>query len=600
MTGMAQWPSLDRASVASLVDEICGIGNRFVGTAGEAAARSFLLDRFNAAGLQRVRTEPVELLSYEAVGATCEILKPFQTLRAVGLQYTASAQAEGVAIYVGRPSNIDDLTDILARLPPLNGRIAVMHSYWPWLFAELLVKKGVAGIVVISETPGGTISHLTAQLYPVPTAPSFEGRPLAVPGVTIDRDDGAQLLTYVANGVVRLRIEHSARYKPFTSGNVVGEIPGATDECVVVGAHYDTQLEGVGAQDNATGLAALVALADRWAGQDFRRTLKLVAFCAEEPGMWGATDYCRRHEADLRSTVAMINLDALAWALPGRRALLADPGIADYAVARAAEIGWEIEDLTNASLLRAADLNPFIDAGVPACWFWRFPPQHPYYHSSGDVPALLDMAAVSEVANVAAYTAYALLNDEELNLGRAQGLGAEEEPRGSSDRGDCSGLLDDLDKHLEQLRHRLGTMRVTLRLDVDGRNFPVVGEAVEEGSPSIKHDESVDQRGAATAQWVIQTRKVLVQSEFSNSQVRPPAALVDAYGVEAQMLAPIVHNDRVAGWISVHSSTTRDWGAADVAQVEAEASNISENLPSICQSLQEIRGWKVILEPTPS
>ncbi|KQU71600.1 hypothetical protein ASC75_24255 [Aminobacter sp. DSM 101952] len=595
---MVPWPSLERASVASLVNEICGIGNRFVGTAGEAATRSFLLDRFNSAGLQKVRAEPVELLSYEAGGATCEILKPSRTLRAVGLQYTASGQAEGVAIYIGRPSSIEDLTDLLTRLPPLNGRIAVMHSYWPWLFAEHLVDRGVSGIVVISETPGGTISHLTAQLYPVPSAPSFEGRPLAVPGVTIDRDDGAQLLAYVANGVVRLRIEHRARYKPFISANVVGEIPGNTAECVVVGAHYDTQLEGVGAQDNATGLAALLALADRWVGQNFRRTLKLVAFCAEEPGMWGATDYCRRHEADLKSTVAMINLDALAWALPGRRALLADPGIADYAVARAAEVGWEIEDVTNASLLRAADLNPFIDAGVPACWFWRFPPQHPYYHSSGDVPELLDMAAVSEVANVAAYTAYSLLNDGDLNLGRAQGLPTDDLSRGSSSRGDQCNLLDNLEKQLEQLRHRLGTMRVTLRLDVNGRNFPVIGEAVAEGFPSIKHDESVDQRGASTAQWVMRTRKILVQSEFANSPVRPPTALIDAYGVKAQMLAPVVHNDHVAGWISVHSSTRRDWNAADVAELEEEARNISRCLPSIREAVRATPGWTVMLEPS--
>lgn len=593
---MVPWPSLDRASVASLVNEICGIGNRFVGTTGEAATRSFLLDRFNSAGLQQVRAEPVELLSYEAEGATCDILRPSQAIRAVGLQYTASGQAEGVAIYIGRPSSIEDLADLLTRLPPLNGRIAVMHSYWPWLFAEHLVDRGVSGIVVISETPGGTISHLTAQLYPVPSAPSFEGRPLAVPGVTIDRDDGAQLLAYVANGVVRLRIEHRARYKPFISANVVGEIPGKTAECVVVGAHYDTQLEGVGAQDNATGLAALLALADRWVGQNFRRTLKLVAFCAEEPGMWGATDYCRRHEAGLKSTVAMINLDALAWALPGRRALLADPGIADYAVKRAAEIGWEVEEVTNASLLRAADLNPFIDAGVPACWFWRFPPQHPYYHSSGDVPELLDMAAVSEVANVAAYTTYTLLNDGDLNLGRAQGLRSDDLSRGSSSRGDQGDLLDNLEKRLEQLRHRLGTMRVTLRLDVDGRNFPVIGEAVAEGSPSIKHDESVDQRGASTAQWVMRTRKILVQSEFTNSQVRPPTALIDAYGVEAQMLAPVVHNDHVAGWISIHSSTRRDWNAADVAQLEAEASDVSKNLPSIREAVRATRGWAVMLK----
>jgi Zn-dependent M28 family amino/carboxypeptidase len=129
--------------------------------------------------------------------------------------------------------------------------------------------------------------------------------------------------------------------------------------------------------------------------------------------------YCRRHAVELDSTVGMVNLDALAWAYPARRALYADPSIHDFAAAQARSLGWLPVEEVEASLLAGADLNPFIDAGVPACWFWRYPPPHPYYHSEGDDPDFLDLELVAETADVAAATAFSLAQDPDLDLGRA-------------------------------------------------------------------------------------------------------------------------------------------------------------------------------------
>jgi hypothetical protein len=116
----------------------------------------------------------------------------------------------------------------------------------------------------------------------------------------------------------------------------------------------------------------------------------------------------------------MVNLDALAWAYPARKALYGDPSILRYAAARASSLGWFPAEEVDASLLAGADVNPFIDAGVPACWFWRYPPQHPYYHSEGDDPELLDPKLVAETADVAADTAFSLAQDPDLDLGRAR------------------------------------------------------------------------------------------------------------------------------------------------------------------------------------
>ncbi|MEK7668482.1 MAG: M28 family peptidase [Gemmatimonadota bacterium] len=62
-------------------------------------------------------------------------------------------------------------------------------------------------------------------------------------------------------------------------------IPGTVRpaEIVVVGAHYDTAEGTPGADDNASGVAVLLALARAWQGMAFARTVKLVAFANEEP-----------------------------------------------------------------------------------------------------------------------------------------------------------------------------------------------------------------------------------------------------------------------------------------------------------------------------
>lgn len=91
--------------------------------------------------------------------------------------------------------------------------------------------------------------------------------------------------------VVRENFEVEGR----TCQNIMVEIPGdrLREEIIVIGAHYDTADESPGANDNATGVAALLALARAFSGEKTARTLRLVAFTNEEPPStiprpWGA------------------------------------------------------------------------------------------------------------------------------------------------------------------------------------------------------------------------------------------------------------------------------------------------------------------------
>jgi len=97
--------------------------------------------------------------------------------------------------------------------------------------------------------------------------------------------------------------------------NLVAERRGS-DEIVLVGAHYDSAPGCPAANDNASGVAALLALARRIASAGPTRTLRFVAFGNEEPPYFGTTDMgSARCARDCRergeNVVAMLSLETL-------------------------------------------------------------------------------------------------------------------------------------------------------------------------------------------------------------------------------------------------------------------------------------------------
>jgi hypothetical protein len=100
--------------------------------------------------------------------------------------------------------------------------------------------------------------------------------------------------------------------------NVWTEILGSThpDQIVVVGAHYDSVKGCPGANDNASGVAALLAIARRLAASQPERTLRFVAFTDEEPPCFqtermGSLAYAKACKAKGENIAAMISLETL-------------------------------------------------------------------------------------------------------------------------------------------------------------------------------------------------------------------------------------------------------------------------------------------------
>ena len=208
-----------------------------------------------------------------------------------------------------------------------------------------------------------------------------------------------------------------------TCYNIEAEIAGSSGEIVVVGAHYDSVLGCPGANDNGSGVAALLALARRFAGKPGVGTLRFVAFVNEEPPYFlspemGSYVYAGRCKYRGDRITAMISLETIGYYsdAPGSQTYPA-PGLGVFYPKIGNFIGFVANTHSRAllrraiSTFRAQKKIPSEGAALPAfipgvSWsdqwsFWRHdypaimitdtaPFRYPHYHLPTDTPDKLD------------------------------------------------------------------------------------------------------------------------------------------------------------------------------------------------------------------
>ena len=114
----------------------------------------------------------------------------------------------------------------------------------------------------------------------------------------------------------RTFVEHMNQHGRFTAYNIIGRVPGRAPDgrVVLVMAHYDhlglCQPEGTadricnGAVDNASGVAAVIAVAERVAKLQLDRDVWFVATCGEEWGLLGAKAFAANPPVALKHIIA--------------------------------------------------------------------------------------------------------------------------------------------------------------------------------------------------------------------------------------------------------------------------------------------------------
>jgi len=117
------------------------------------------------------------------------------------------------------------------------------------------------------------------------------------------------------------RLGYVSELRPFTviekgktihSANVIAVKAGASSQEIIVGAHYDSVKVGKGADDNATGVAVILEVAERIKDQETPYTIRFILFGAEELELLGSKYYVGQMLDDqIQNTIAMINLDSV-------------------------------------------------------------------------------------------------------------------------------------------------------------------------------------------------------------------------------------------------------------------------------------------------
>jgi hypothetical protein len=214
--------------------------------------------------------------------------------------------------------------------------------------------------------------------------------------------------------------------------NIEAEIRGTSPKIILIGAHYDSVFGAPGANDNGSGIAAVLALARRFAARKCEYTLRFVAFVNEEPPFFqtqqmGSLVYARACRQRNDPIEAMISLETIAY-------FSDEPNTQTYPIAglkwiypTAGNFIGVVGNFQSRALVRKTIHFLRRDGGIPTegaalpsivpgigwsdQWaFWQCgyrgimitdtaPFRYPYYHATTDTPDKLDYDRFALVVN---------------------------------------------------------------------------------------------------------------------------------------------------------------------------------------------------------
>jgi Zn-dependent M28 family amino/carboxypeptidase len=171
---------------------------------------------------------------------------------------------------------------------------------------------------------------------------------------------------------LKVRIKDESMVIPDShSANIVAELPGATDEWIIVGGHYDGHDISQGAMDNLSGTAVTIELArvlKPYEGK-LKRGIKFICFGCEEIGVTGSTCYVSDNIDEIKKAAIMINLElgGLAYKDGTKHAsftVYQPSDMSKWIKEFLEEVGYPSSVITGISA--ASDHWPFVMQGIPA------------------------------------------------------------------------------------------------------------------------------------------------------------------------------------------------------------------------------------------
>ena len=277
-------PAFDGEKAYEHVEHLsAGIGARLTGSPGEHKAATYIARVMRSYGL-KVTRQRFPVVTYDNRQCTLDIRQGgrWRTLEAEPVMLSKSTPPRGVTgeIHFVETGQAEYLT------PAVKGKVVLVCG--PIAAEDRRRMIGYRPKALVSIDPAVREGPRRAVL-------GDENRRTYgnLPMVGIRHLDGVEIMRR-GPGRARLVLRNTDRAS--YSLNVLGEKAGTdlADEIVVVCAHYDSHWRIPGAGDNAGGAGVMLELARVLAGRPSRRTVRFIAFGAEETGLHGSTFYANR------------------------------------------------------------------------------------------------------------------------------------------------------------------------------------------------------------------------------------------------------------------------------------------------------------------
>ncbi|CAM4322318.1 M28 family metallopeptidase [Deinococcus marmoris] len=296
--GSPRNPAAQPAATARTVEQdwatLKGFGPRPVETPGHGGAVAWLETQFTALGY-RVTRQPVTLERPFDGGGTVRVGE--LSVPAAALYGAGGGEQSGRLV---RVSPTDSRQQMEAA--DLRGQIALVALdaascgavSWRDL-ADRATSAGAFGLVVVDGCPRQQSSRVTTMPLPL---------------VRVNAADGQKVLKLAGQTAT---VTSSVEVRKVTGHNLIAARVEAAPE-IVFGAHLDSVNASPGANDNASGVLAVLDMARQAAGTPLADRAWFVLFDAEEDGLHGSSAFARDPSYPVRETRAMLNMDMVGVA----------------------------------------------------------------------------------------------------------------------------------------------------------------------------------------------------------------------------------------------------------------------------------------------
>ncbi len=396
------------------------IGPRLTASDNYVKATDWAVAEFTRLGLKNVHKESWTLASSwePAEFATGHILTPHpQRLHLESEGWSPSTPEEGVKGQVFYLPSAASEADIKAQADKIKGSIVLIDGE---TFAS--AKDTPFGILIdrlnlIASL--GAVAQINGMGYtqnvPSMLGSGFSGELWHLPVANLGQEDTLLLRRLLDKGPVTVKFRFINHIRNQVKvDNVVADIPGSElpNETVIIGGHLDSWNHGTGAEDNGTGAASVMGVAQSVMalGHAPRRTLRFIVFGGEEEGLLGSHAYARAHEADMASTDAVLITDTGSEAPKGWLTMGRDDESPSLATLKPLLTNLGSAGVSSDGRFAfSTDHADFMSRGVPVLVLWTGLEKYfQLHHKPSDTFDKVDPRDLALGATTVAVTAYAI------------------------------------------------------------------------------------------------------------------------------------------------------------------------------------------------